>query len=229
LLNKLRSYLNYQLNLPAQLSMSDSTHLDLGCGATPRNPFSAQMLVGTDFAAFNRVNTETLRFVAADLTQKLPFENQSFTSISAFDVLEHIPRWERTQEGSIVFPFVQLMSEIHRLLKPGGIFYAVTPGYPSPAAFQDPTHINFITPETVDYFSGSSVHARSLGYGFDGDFEVLHNSWLRGVGPFAESRLNFSRSSYSIYCNSILRYLRRFWLLTKNKQPGHILWVLKRS
>jgi SAM-dependent methyltransferase len=120
------------------------------------------------------------------------------------------------------------MSEIHRLLKPGGVFYAVTPGYPSPAAFQDPTHVNFITLGTIEYFSGSSVHARTLGYGFDGEFEVLHNSWLKGAGPSADSRLNLSRSTNSFDFTSVLKYLRRFWLLIRNRKPAHILWVLKR-
>lgn len=228
LFTKLRVYLRYQLDLPAQLRFHDTRHLDLGCGAKPRNPFDAHTLVGTDFAIFNRVSTPSVQFVAADLTLKLPFENESFTSISAFDVLEHVPRWERLPDGSIVFPFVQLMSEIYRLLKPGGVFYGVTPGYPSSAAFQDPTHVNFITRETIDYFSGSSVHARTLGYGFDGEFEVLHNSWLKGAGPFSEKRLNLQVSGSSIYFNSILKYLRRFWLLLRNRKPAHILWVMKR-
>lgn len=229
MLGSLSSYLRYQLDLPAELNFIETRHLDLGCGAKPRNPFSAQKLVGTDFETFNRSDTPTVQFVAADLTRRLPFENETFTSISAFDVLEHIPRWERVENGKIVFPFVQLMSEIYRILKPGGVFYGVTPGYPSPAAFQDPTHVNFITPETIEYFSGSSVHAKTLGYGFDGEFEVLHNAWLKGAGPFADSRLNLSRDDYSVFIHSVLRYLRRFWLLLRNRKPAHILWVLKRA
>jgi SAM-dependent methyltransferase len=229
LFSKLRVYLRYQLDLPAELAFSETRHLDLGCGANPRNPLGAQTLVGTDFATFNRVNTPFVQFVAADLTHKLPFDSGSFTSISAFDVLEHVPRWERLPDGSIVFPFVQLMSEIHRILKPGGVFYAVTPGYPAPEAFQDPTHVNFITLGTIEYFSGSSVHARTLGYGFDGEFEVLHNSWLKGAGPFAENRLNLFKSSGFFNFASVLKFLRRFWLLLRNRRPAHILWVLKRA
>jgi SAM-dependent methyltransferase len=131
-------------------------------------------------------------------------------------------------DNSIVFPFVNLMQEIHRILKPDGIFYAITPGYPSKAAFQDPTHINFITLETLSYFSGDSAHADSLGYGFSGRFEVLHNSWLRGAGPFAPKRIELIENIRNIEVNDLLILFRRFYNLLRNRHPEHILWVLKK-
>lgn len=72
------------------------------------------------------------------------------------------------------------MSDIWRVLKPGGIFYARTPAYPSAAAFQDPTHVNIITDQTISYFArrpaldGSLVDPWGLDlgkrYGFKGEF-----------------------------------------------------------
>jgi len=229
MLKRLIGYLNYQLDLPQSLDFSESRHLDLGCGDQPRNPFGAEICVGTDFDSFQRVQSNSVQFVTADLTNTLPFPDNSFSSMSAYDVLEHIPRWERNKNGSIVFPFVQLMSEIHRILKPGGIFYAVTPGYPSEAAFQDPTHINFITLGTLNYFAAGTSHARTLGYGFEGEFEVLHNSWLRGSGPFAQSKLVRADSTSKERFISRLRLIRRFFLLCQNRSPMHILWVLQKA
>ena len=51
------------------------------------------------------------------------------------------------------------------MLEPGGRFYAVTPAFPHPEAFADPTHVNIITETTHEYFCGE----RPLGhmYGFE--------------------------------------------------------------
>ena len=66
--------------------------------------------------------------------------------------------------------FVELMDEIWRVLKPGGCLYAVTPVVPHLAVFQDPTHVNFITTGTHEYFVGSQPRARM--YGFKGSFNA---------------------------------------------------------
>ena len=229
MLKKLLNYIDFQINLPRSGSFLDSIHLDLGCGANPRNPFEAKILYGTDFSEFGSRMKGGVRFVSADLTRALPFESDSFSSISAYDVLEHIPRWERLADGSIVFPFVNLMQEIYRVLRKDGIFYSVTPGYPSNAAFQDPTHINFITPETLAYFSGDLRHAENLGYGFTGGFEVLHNSWLKGAGPYAEQRLCLSGDISKPCIHDLLRMIRRLYLLIRNGHPQHILWVIQKN
>jgi SAM-dependent methyltransferase len=228
MLKELLRYIDFQVNLPRSGSSLDSIHLDLGCGASPRNPFAAKILYGTDFSEFGSRMQDGIRFVSADLTRTLPFEASSFSSISAYDVLEHIPRWERLPDGSITFPFVDLMQEIYRVLRPNGIFYAVTPGYPSNAAFQDPTHINFITLETLAYFSGDSVHAENLGYGFNGKFDVLHNSWLRGAGPYAQRRITFKGGDTNWFSKDSMRLARRIYKLLKNRNPEHILWVIKK-
>jgi len=218
-----------QINCPKPLNFPLTVHVDLGSGATPRNPFNAKVLIATDFSRFASRIENGIEFRGCDLTRKLPFEDNSITSISAYDVLEHIPRWERLPGGEIVFPFINLMSEIYRILVPGGQFLAVTPGYPSPAAFVDPTHINFITTETMDYFCGDDPHASTLGYGFKGSFNLKYQDWLRGSGPYAPMRIdsiNFMKSKVD-FVNS-LRMANRYIRYLRNRKPSHLITILEK-
>ena len=157
--------------------MNETCHLDLGCGSHARNPYKRTKLFGCDFAELEQVvGLENFTFVAADLTKsKLPFDDSTFDSVSAFDFIEHVPRQAYRADGEIYFPFMNLMSEIHRILKPGGIFLASTPAYPRPEAFQDPTHVNFITEKTHEYFCGDAPYAAR--YGFKGKFDVICVEW----------------------------------------------------
>lgn len=63
------------------------------------------------------------------------------------------------------------MNEIWRTLKYQGIFFSHTPMYPFRTAFGDPTHVNFVTEETFQYFNDQSTLAEM--YGFKGAFKVL--------------------------------------------------------
>ena len=69
-------------------------------------------------------------------------------------------------------PFVNLMNEIYRVLKPGGIFFSSTPIYPYGSAFRDPTHINILTDETFSLYFDDQ-HRWAQMYGFNGAFKIL--------------------------------------------------------
>jgi SAM-dependent methyltransferase len=150
-------------------------HLDLGCGPTPRNPYRQDEAHGIDIALPEGLDARCFR--SANLSvEPIPHADSSFDSVSAFDFFEHIPRVLGTPDGrGTRFPFVELMGEIHRVLKPGGRLYAVTPAFPRPEAFHDPTHVNFITDGTWAYFCGPEPAARI--YGYTGSFEMLANEW----------------------------------------------------
>ena len=67
------------------------------------------------------------------------------------------------------------MSEIYRVLNTDGLFLSVTPAWPFPDAFKDPTHVNFITYDTFPaYFCGNN-NGR---YGFRGNFKLIKQGWL---------------------------------------------------
>jgi SAM-dependent methyltransferase len=148
--------------------------VDLGCGSTPRNIFKAGELHGVDI-----VDHGNPLIRQADLArQAIPFDSNTFDFCTAFDLIEHIPRTGEL-DGKSSNPFINLMNEIHRTLKPGGLFLHSTPAYPSKHAFQDPTHVNIITEDTFPmYFCEPHLWAVNLCYGFNGNFELIDQAWL---------------------------------------------------
>jgi glycosyltransferase involved in cell wall biosynthesis len=153
-----------------------SKSLDIGCGDIPRNPFHADEIFGVDV----RDNLEW--FVkGADLAiERIPFADDFFDYVTAHDFLEHIPRVIYTVCESSMRPvrrnaFVELMNEVYRVLKPGGLFLSITPAYPYGVAFRDPTHVNFITDETFPMYFDNENRWASI-YGFTGAFHVSTQS-----------------------------------------------------
>lgn len=153
-----------------------SRHLDIGCGHRPRNPYARDELFGIDLAGASADSGSIRR--ANLVLQPIPFADSHFDSVSAYDFLEHVPRVLPTVDGQATrFPFIELMNEVWRVLVPGGRFFALTPAYPSKAAFQDPTHVNIITTGTHTYFT--RPERQGAMYGFTGDFHLLRCHWTK--------------------------------------------------
>lgn len=148
--------------------MYKKSHLDVGCGSKPRNPFNHEHLYGVDIIEQQYVDDFNYSRCNVVL-EKLPFEDSSFDSLSAYDFLEHIPRFA-VIDNETQFPFINFMNEAYRVLKNEGVFYAMTPVYPRKEAFVDPTHVNIITSKTHEYFTNPGHYARM--YGFEGNFEI---------------------------------------------------------
>lgn len=102
--------------------------------------------------------------------EPIPYPDNYFDEVEASQVLEHIPaqlRWpdyefnvgtgEYKMFWHLRFPRVELMREIHRVLKPRGVLVASVPGVDEERHVerwaQDPTHVDvpWIL-ESFDYF-----------------------------------------------------------------------------
>ena len=152
---------------------SQTLSLDLGCGNNPRNPFNATEFYGVD------IRGDLQGYIKqSDLSaEPIPFDDSTFDFCTAFDFIEHIPRisWH---QGDPRLAFLEFMNEVHRVLKPEGMFLHSTPAFPSKEVFQDPTHVNIITEDTMPYyFCEPHNWAKKLGYGFNGSFELIEQRW----------------------------------------------------
>jgi SAM-dependent methyltransferase len=186
--------------------------LDLGCGARPRNPFNADELFGVDVRDDLDANVKKADLVV----EPIPYEDESFEYLTAYDFIEHIPR--------IVYvparrnAFIEFMNEVYRVLKPGGLFMSQTPIYPHALAFRDPTHVNFITTETfVLYFD--DLDRLAAMYGFLGAFRIVSHE-RRGAYLYAvlqkvpvpvRNETETNRDRKIRWLKRTLRGLRLYW------------------
>ncbi len=76
-----------------------------------------------------------------DLNIGIPLKDNTVGIIRAFDALEHI----KDQQ--------QIMSEIHRVLAPGGMLISQTPSTDGRGAWQDPTHVSFWNQNSFYYWT----------------------------------------------------------------------------
>jgi len=223
----------FNWKVPSEWGFEITRSLDFGCGENPRNAFKAQTLFGVDIvgqsSSFDKeeflegADGATFTRLTISRFQKLPIQDAYFDAVTMFDVLEHLSREPREHSNE----FISTLNEVHRILKPGGIFFAVTPCFPSPASFQDPTHINIITEATSSYFVGKSPPAQNFGYGFTGEFELLAQFW---VGP----QNSFMKESPDSKFHKVL-YLKSIWSISKLRStisslrsPTHLAWLFRR-
>ena len=122
--------------------------LNLGCGRDTRPGW-----VNLDRAALPGVD------VVHDLERlPLPFADASFDEILAKDVLEHVD-------------YIPLLSELWRVLRPGGRLDIQVPHFTSVDNYVDPTHRNRFSVRTFEFFVADSTHARD--YYFDFQFSRI--------------------------------------------------------
>jgi SAM-dependent methyltransferase len=144
--------------------------LDIGCSSTPKNPFSMEEIYGIDV----REDIDAKIYWADLAVEPIPFENEFFDAVSAFDFIEHVPRVIYMPNRR--FCFVELMNEIYRVLKVGGRFLSFTPAFAAPPAWTDPTHVNIITEETFPLYFDYQNRGASA-YGFNGYFQIVDQQW----------------------------------------------------
>jgi ubiquinone biosynthesis O-methyltransferase len=97
--------------------------LDIGCGSGHGSAHLADKflkVIGVDISeealeyAKNNWQRDNVSFVVGDALS-IPFEDNTFDAIAAFEVFEHLTDWEK------------FLTELRRVLKPNGIVYISTP------------------------------------------------------------------------------------------------------
>ena len=159
--------------------------LDLGCGVNVRG------IDGWERWGIELVSSSAPNVLRADLTwEPLPFPENHFNRVFAYDFLEHLPmRAYLGEAGRVrtVNVMINLFNEVARVLGGGGIFETFTPHLPHWAeVYRDPTHVSVWTEQTWDYFArpGAMVPL-TRHYGLTADFEVIRKEW-RGAHFYVE-------------------------------------------
>ena len=125
----------------------------------------------------------------------LPFGDDSFDEIHAYEVLEHVGA-----QGDWRFFFAQ-WSDFYRMLKPGGLFLGTCPAAGSPWVWGDPSHTRYIGPESLIFLHQPAYEQvgrtpmSDFRHVWKGDFDQIHSAVsghrfefvLRAVKP---SRIN---------------------------------------
>jgi hypothetical protein len=160
--------------------------LDLGCGMNLRGVDGWERW-GVEITGSTGPNVRQ-----ADLTaQPIPFPDNHFNRVFAYDFLEHLPMraYIGTSEGGVrtIDVMINLFNEVARVLGGGGIFETFTPHLPHwREVYRDPTHVSVWTEQTWDYMArpGSMVPL-TRHYGLRADFEVVRKEW-RGAHLYVE-------------------------------------------
>lgn len=157
-------------------------HVDLGCGKIKKGRIGIDMFpapgvnvvmnldmlmvnglpqeVGDDATAVNHATHPSLGL-------GLPFPTGSIKSIISHHCLEHVRN------------LVPLIDEVWRVLEPGGIFYPITPLFPSRTAVEDPLHVRYFMEDSWQTWcggleEGSHWYESFAVVPFKARFEKLH-------------------------------------------------------
>jgi len=99
----------------------------------------------------------------------LPFPDERFDSIHAYEVLEHVG-----SQGDYRFFFPQF-ADFWRILKPNGLLCGSSPPATSPWAWGDPSHTRVISRESFTFLD-QSEYAKQVGRTPLSDFRYLYKA-----------------------------------------------------
>ncbi len=105
----------------------------------------------------------------------LPFADETFDEIHAYDVLEHLGRqgdWRA---------FLDEWSEWWRLLKPNGVLCGISPIYTSPWAWGDPGHTRIVSVESFTYLD-QSEYTKQVGVSPITDYRFIYKADFDLIG-----------------------------------------------
>ena len=116
------------------------------------------------------INSDHKPDVVHDLrVHPLPFSDNEFDEIHAYEVLEHL-----AFQGDYDF-FFKEFSEYARILKPGGRFFGSVPAMGSPWLWGDPSHKRVICKETFVFLS-QAEYQNQVGKTPMSDFRYMYKA-----------------------------------------------------
>ena len=189
---RVRDNLNYALQKIAedqvQVDRSEYTELLLGSGSRSRKDL---LLPGmsAEFSHLIRLdqNKDHKPDVIWDLRQHpLPFADNSFDEIHAYQVLEHL-----AQQGDYEFFFAEF-SEYWRILKPDALLLASVPARDSIWAWANPANKRIIQPETLQFLDQDEYEGHvgitpmsDFRYLYKAHFKTIYSQVRNGIFYFA--------------------------------------------
>ena len=157
------------------------TELLIGCGNNKAKQLAHPDRKGWEDLVTLDIDSSCEPDVVWDLEHMpLPFEDNTFEEIHAYEVLEHIGK-----QGDWRGFFAQF-TEFHRILKPGGRLFAAVPTWDSDWAWGDPGHTRIINAGTVNFLSQSayegvgSTTMTDYRNWYKVDFEIEHSQEANG-------------------------------------------------
>jgi predicted SAM-dependent methyltransferase len=127
--------------------------IDLGAGRVRRKGY-----IGVD-----RLRSEGVD-VVCDAERKLPFLDNTVDEVFSRHLFEHVRN------------LIPLFEEVHRICKPGALVIINVPYYTSVKAYKDPTHVNWFTEKTFEYFEGKNWE--NFDFPFRGSYRVKKIDYL---------------------------------------------------
>lgn len=150
--------------------MINNSELIIGCGRSKVKKISRPGHEDWANLVTLDINPDHSPDVLWDLNDlPLPFEENQFSEIHAYEVLEHCGR-----QGDYKFFFNQF-SDFWRILHPDGVFVGTCPLYSSVWAWGDPSHTRVIQKENFVYLS-QIEYKRQIGVTEMSDFRYLYKA-----------------------------------------------------
>ena len=184
---------------------SQSVVVDLGCGHGEFLRYAPNRAIGLDWNEDNlRIAAQSGRRVVKADVRALPFEDAAIDGVHCSHVLEHL----------IPKDVHRVLTEIDRVLKPGGIVVLQTPLMWSDF-WSDLTHVRPYPPEAILHYLGSDSEPRTLPR-METRYEVIQLRWR-----YAPLRLHIR------LIDGVLHRLNR-WGFPWLKKSGYMLVIVKK-
>lgn len=158
--------------------------LNFGCGKDIRKGY-----INVDIVKLDGVD------IVCDLNkQPYPFADEEFDEIYADNVLEHLDN------------FIDVMRELHRILKGGGKLIVKVPHFLSHDAWSHPQHTREFTIETFDFFVRGTKRHKIDGRCFDFSFSRIRRKIIfeKGRNP-----INWYQYPYEFLINFFPEFYER--------------------